>query len=52
MEYERWKFREAWLDLIFVFARTIGVIWLAKHIPGLRLKPWAQDRDDGTIPLP
>jgi hypothetical protein len=51
MEYERWKLREAWLDLTFVFARAIGVIWLAKRIPFLRLKKWAQDRDDGLIPL-
>lgn len=44
--------QEALYDLAFLFSRAIGVIWLAKHIPGLYLKPWAQGRDDGTIPVP
>lgn len=48
--YARWKAREAWLDLAFYFAQAIGAIWLAKRLPFLRLKPWAQGRDDGTIP--
>ena len=44
--------QEAWRDLGFLFARSIGVIWVVNHAPFLRLKQWAQDREDGLIPLP
>ena len=45
-----WEFHEACLDLAFVFMRSIGIIWFVKRFGSLR--QWAQDRDDGTIPLP
>ncbi len=46
----QWEFHEACLDFVFVLARTIGVVWFVKRY-GV-LAQWAQDRDDGTIPLP
>jgi hypothetical protein len=48
----RWEAREAWCDFLFLFAQASGVIWLVRHVPFLRLKQWAQDREDGLIPLP
>lgn len=48
----RWETREAWRDFGFLFARAIGIIWIVNHVPFLRLKQWAQDREDGLLPLP
>lgn len=48
---QRWERQEAWRNLVYAFTKGMGVIWIIKHIPSLRLKhQWMQDRDDGTIP--
>lgn len=33
-------------DLAWALARAWGIVWLIKRIPGYRLKPWMQDRED------
>lgn len=45
-----WEVQEDWKDFLFAVCKATGVIWLVNHVPFLRLKQWAQDRQDGLIP--
>ncbi len=38
-------FDEMFKDLLYEFAKSIGLIWLIKKIPLLELKDWAKLRE-------
>jgi hypothetical protein len=39
------RLHEALRDLGYEFAKAIGIVWLAKRIPGLELKSWVRHRE-------
>lgn len=44
--------REATLDLCFDIAMATGIVWIAQHLPFLKLKPWVVERMEARrVPL-
>ena len=38
---------EAVRDFLYEFGKLLGIIWLIKKIPFLKLKDWVEEREEG-----